>query len=322
MRAVGGFDVRALVDRREDRARAGAESAKVPRHIEATSPIELDSISDLDAITCGTAPFAHHEIVRGALDSGLHVITEKPFTMTVEQGQELAALAAQRALVLCVVHNFQFARSVRQLKRWISSGRVGRPRAIWATQFSNPLRRLPEWYEELPLGLFYDEAPHLIYLVRDLAPEPLERIGVTVYPSTIGKVTPAQIGMRLRSGDVPVMLEMNFEAPVSEWQVAVLGEEGLGVVDVFRDIALFARNDGSHNTMNVVRTSASLGTGHIAGYLRSGPKHLTGRLDYGNREVFRRFRNAIQRGEPAVGISAEDAVEVLRLQHWVIESAG
>jgi scyllo-inositol 2-dehydrogenase (NADP+) len=210
---------------------------------------------------------------------------------------------------------------VQKLKRWISSGRIGRPRAIWATQLSNPKRRLPEWYEDLPLGLFYDEAPHLIYLVRDLAPQPLERIAVTVYPSTIGKVTPAQIGMRLRSGDLPVMLEMNFEAPVSEWQVAVLGDEGLGVVDIFRDIALFAPNDGRHNAMEVLRTSASLSAGHLAGYVRSGPKHLARRLDYGNREVFRRFRDAIRKGETPAGITAEDALEVLRLQHWVIDSA-
>lgn len=320
MRADGGFDVVLLVDRSAERAREGAAALDVPSHVAATALSEVPAELEVDAVTCGTAPFAHFEVVRAALEAGKHAITEKPFTMTVAEGEELVALAKDRGLILGVVHNFQFARSVLKLKRWASSGRLGEVRAIWAVQLSNPERRLPEWCEELPCGLFYDESPHLIYLARALAPEPLEPLSATVHPSTLGKRTPAHINVQLRAGKIPVTLEMSFEAPLSEWHLAVLGDRGLGAVDIFRDIAVFAPNDGGHDARRVFRTSASLTLNHWRGYAGSGPRHLARRLDYGNREVFHRFRQAIGDGRTPEGIGADDALEVLKLQHWIVES--
>ena len=322
MRGHGGFEVAAIVDRNPERAEAAAESLGIPRHAAAETVSELSFAGEIDAVTCGTAPFAHHQVISSALDAGKHVITEKPFTMTVAEGEELAASAAERNLALCVVHNFQFASSVRRVRRWAEKGLLGEPRGVWGFQLSNPARRLPDWYDELPLGLFYDESPHLIYLARALAGAELEPRSATVHPSRIGLArTPAQIDAQLSAGGLPVTLTMNFEAPVSEWQVALIGERSLALVDVFRDIAVRIPNDRGHGTLDVLRTTAAGSWQHWIGYLRSGPRHLRHRLLYGNDEVFARFHAAAGGGGQAEGISAEDALAVLRLQHWVVESA-
>src|SRR5919204_1484204 len=234
MRRHGGFDVVCLADRREERAREAAARVKVPHYERAEGVGELGVRDRIEAVTCGTAPFAHHRVIRSALEAGKHVLTEKPFTMTVDEGEELAALARERELVLAVVHNFQFAPSVKRLRRWMESGRLGQVRAVWATQLSNPARRLPTWFDELPGGLFYDESPHLIYMARALAGGELERVSVTVHSSTRGLLnTPAQIDAQMRAGEVPVSIQMNFEAPVSEWHVAGLRDKGLRVGGFF-----------------------------------------------------------------------------------------
>ena len=323
MRRHGGFDVLCLADRREERAREAAARVGVPHHERAEGVDQLTVRDRIEAVTCGTAPFAHHRVIRSALDAGKHVLTEKPFTMTLEEGEELAALARERGLVLAVVHNFQFAPSVRRLRRWMESGKLGRVRAVWAIQLSNPARRLPTWFDELPGGLFYDESPHLIYMARALAGGELEPVSVTLHPSTRGLLnTPAQIDAQMRAGEVPVSIQMNFEAPVSEWHVAVLGDNGLGVVDLFRDIAIFTPGDRDHHAADVIRTSASASWHHWLGYLRSGPGHVLGRLRYGNDEVFARFHAAVRSGKPPQGISADDALAVLRVQHWILEAGG
>jgi predicted dehydrogenase len=323
MRRHGGFSVEAIVDRRPERAREAAERLGIPRTAGAESVDELDFRDEVQAITCGTAPFAHHRVIRSALAAGKHVLTEKPFTMTVEEGEELVALAREQGRVLAVVHNFQFARSVLRLRRWMERGKIGRLRAVWAIQLSNPARRLPPWFDELPFGLFYDESPHLIYMARALAGGDLDPVSVTVHPSTRGlENTPAQIDAQMRAGEVPVSIQMNFEAPVSEWHVAVLGDNGLGVVDLFRDIAVFTPNDRDHHAADVVRTSASASWHHWLGYLRSGPGHVVGRLRYGNDEVFDRFHAAVRSGKPPAGISSDDALAVLRVQHWILEAGG
>src|SRR5687768_11110580 len=106
MRSAGGYDVVLLADRSADRARTAAAKLRIPRWEAVSDITEVAPEAEVHAVTCGTAPFAHHEVVRSALDAGKHAITEKPFAMTVEQGEELRALAADRRLVLAVVHNF------------------------------------------------------------------------------------------------------------------------------------------------------------------------------------------------------------------------
>lgn len=323
MRRHGGFDVVALVDRRAERARAEAERVGVAHHEGAEGVDELSVRDRIQAVTCGTAPFAHYRVIRSALEAGKHVLTEKPFTMTLAEGEELVTLARDRGLVLAVVHNFQFAHSAQRVRSWLGSGRIGRVRAVWAIQLSNPARRLPTWFDELPFGLFYDESPHLIYMARAMAGAELEPVSVTVHPSTRGlEETPAQIDAQMRAGEVPVSIQMSFEAPVSEWHVAVLGDNGMATVDLFRDIAVFTPNDGNHKALEVLRTSASSSWHHWRGYLRSGVGHVRGTLRYGNDEVFSRFHDAVTSGQPPEGISGDDALAVLRVQHWILEAGG
>jgi predicted dehydrogenase len=273
-------------------------------------------------VTCGTAPFSHREVVLDALRCGKHVLTEKPFAMSLQEGREMVDEAARANRTLAVVHNFQFAASTRRARRWIDEGRLGAVRGLVAVQYSNPHRRLPEWTEQLPLGLFYDESPHLLYMVRDLAPGPLEALRATTYPSTLGlPATPAQVELQLVAGDVPVTVLMNFEAPVSEWHVNILGEHALCSIDLFRDIAVLIPNDGRHSTREVLRSSVAATAGHWMGHGRSGWGHLRKRLRYGNDEVFTRFMRASRSATAPIGISGADALEVLELQHWVIDQA-
>ena len=174
----------------------------------------------------------------------------------------------------------------------------------------------------MPLGLFYDESPHLIYVARALAGAELEPLSATVQPSSRGLRTPTQIDLQLRAAGVPVTMVMNFEAPVSEWHVAVLGERALAAVDLFRDTAVRVPNDRGHGALQVLRSSAAGTWRHWLGYLRSGPPHLAGRLRYGNEEVFARFHDAATGSGAAAGIGAADALAVLRLQHWAVDAAG
>jgi hypothetical protein len=148
-------------------------------------------------------------------------------------------------------------------------------------------------------------------------------VSVTVHKSTLGHVnTPAQIDAQMRSGDVPVMFQMNFEAPLSEWHVAVMGDNGMATLDLFRDIAVYTPNDNGHLSMDVLRSSASASWHHWRGYLTNGIAHLRGRLRYGNDEVFRRFHAAATTGSQPPAIGPEDALSVLKMQHWIVDSAG
>jgi scyllo-inositol 2-dehydrogenase (NADP+) len=323
MRGHKGFDIVGLVDRHPDTARLVAQEHNCRRFHCGDDIRTVPWLDEIDAVVIATSPFTHYGLIRAALESGKHVLTEKPFAMTVAEGEELVALAESTRRVLAIVHNFQFAPSTRRLIADIDRGALGTVRGVIAQQYGNPARRLPRWYEELPLGLFYDESPHLLYLLRRLSPGPLRMLACDVFPSTSGKVTPAIIHAQYvaesPSGKIPVTLSLHFESPVSEWHVAVLGEQALGDVDVFRDIYLQLPNDGEHDTYSVVRTSLKATWDHWSQHLTRGPLHLAGKLLYGNDEVFARFHAAATTGTMPADISARDALEVLRMQHEILD---
>ncbi len=323
MRASRAFDLVGVVDRNGQRAREVASRLGGLRHAMADHLDAVDWLDGVDAITVGTAPMAHYRLISQALELGKHVLTEKPFAMTIAEGEALVADARDKGLTLGIVHNFQFSRSFKALLSELERGRLGGLRSIVATQLGNPRRRLPEWYEELPLGLFYDESPHMFYLIRRLAPGPLTLIKADTVPGPEGGTTPARIEIEYRCAPaalppLPVTVRCNFASPISEWQLLVFGESRLGIVDLFRDIYISLPNDGAHQTWSVLRTSLSATWQHWWQHLPSGLGHLRGTLRYGNDEVFARFAAAALAGGQPADIGPEDALAVLKMQHQVV----
>lgn len=323
MSADDRFDVVGVIDRRVGRARDIAEKRGLRRHAQATSLADVPWIDEVDAVTVATAPTAHFGLIGEALSLGKHVLTEKPFVMSVPEGEELAHAAEAADRRLAIVHNFQFARSTKRLLGEIAEGVLGEVRSIDAIQLGNPSRRLPDWYEDLPLGLFYDESPHLLYLARAVA-GPLQLERAMSIKSGSGLRTPARIDAWFSAQrGYPIHLGCNFESPISEWHLMVFGEKRLGVVDVFRDIYLSIPNDGLHDTKSVVTTSLVTTYQHWAQHLTSGVRHLTGKLFYGNQEVFARFSEAVGGNSSALEpIGSGCALEGLKLQHAIIDACG
>lgn len=314
------FEVVGVIDRSPGRAREVQSKLGYAYFAETADISNVEWLKDVDAITVATAPMSHYSIIGQALELGKHVLTEKPFTMTVAEGEELVKLAKSKNLRLAIVHNFQFARSTKMLRDEISEGRLGAIRSINAVQVGNPRRRLPAWYEQLPLGLMYDESPHLLYLLRSFAGD-IRLVRSLTHTSSTGLNTPARIDAFFESPTFtgPITMTCNFESAVSEWYLMVFGEDRLGIVDVFRDIYISLPNDGAHQTASVFRTSLYAIGQHLWQHLSSGIPHLRGRLYYGNREVFARFAGAVRgSGERLAPIGPESALAVLRLQHAIV----
>lgn len=315
------FDLVGVIDRHAGLADAVAKQRGYRHSACAAALDQVSWLDDVDAVTVATAPMTHHALVREALQRGKHVLTEKPFAMTVAQGEDMVLTAANSGRRLAIVHNFQFARSTLRLKTDIAAGRLGAITGIDAVQFGNPGRRLPEWYEQLPLGLFYDESPHLLYLMQSIA-GPLRLARAITVRSRRGLATPARIAawFAAETCDCPITLSCNFESPVSEWYLMVFGEKRLGIIDVFRDIYISLPNDGTHDTRSVLRTSLVGTAQHWLQHVTSGIPHLMGRLFYGNDHVFDRFARAIAGDTDALEpVGPANALSVLKLQHAIVD---
>jgi scyllo-inositol 2-dehydrogenase (NADP+) len=315
LKRSGRCEIIGVIDKHKEKAKAVAEKFSLAHHGESLNEAWVDSAQ---ACTVGVSPMSHFEITDSLLDRSKHVLLEKPMCLTVGEGEALADKARSKGLTLAIVHNFQFAHSVRRAKAMLASGRWGKLTGLHAFQLSNPQRRLPSWYEQLPFGLFFDESPHLLYLLKAFGSK-IELRSASVTPSTSGKVTPAIVQAEFDVSGLTATMYTNFEAPISEWHLMVFTEKGAAVIDIFRDILVFVPTDHLHSAKNVVRSSFSMIWDHAAGFIHSGSRMVTKSLLYGNEEVVNRFLDALEGKSKLIDIDADSALEILKLQHAIMD---
>lgn len=94
---------------------------------------------DIDAVYVALPTGLHHHWARRALESGRHVLVEKPMTTTADEASDLVSLAAERNL--CLVDNFLFVHHSQHtaIRKMIADGLIGEPVKFSAT-FGIPAR--------------------------------------------------------------------------------------------------------------------------------------------------------------------------------------
>lgn len=305
-----------VVDTCPKKAKEWAIKFNLPHHSAAKNVDGLPWLYDVDAFAIGAPPSAHKDLVLSALRHGKHVLTEKPFATSIEDGMEMVQAAKDAERTLCVVHNFQFSRAMTKLKADIQKGKLGTIKRIAGTQLGNPNRRLPTWFEDLPLGLFYDESPHFYYLLNELTGGSLSWRDGYVVAGKNGVSTPRHTHLHYNSdGDIPVTIDCQFDSAISEWYITVTGEKYFAIVDIFRDIYIRLPNDGGHKATDILKTSLYSFIQHFIQHIPNGIALLRGTLDYGNDEIMKRFARSIQTQKEDDKIGITKAIDVLKLQH-------
>jgi hypothetical protein len=208
-------------------------------------------------------------------------------------------------------------------RRDLAAGRIGTIRTIYGTQLCNHRRNIPAWCDQMPLGLFFDEAPHFYYIFRSLCGDEIALRHASVWRSRhAGQNTPRLINAEYAApAGYPILLHINFDSSLTEWHVTVVGDNGVADIDVWRDIYVRLPNDGVHTARDILRTSVSGAYQHFCGVLTGGIRHLRKRHLYGNDEVVRRFYRAIQGEDSLKGMNAAEGIRVVEHMHELITKA-
>jgi len=139
LKRAEGLELVALVDRDREKAARVAQKFGVPHAYGRVE--ELLDRDDIDAIDVCTPNFLHAPMAIAALDSGKHVLCERPLARSGDEAAAMAKAAkkADRVLMCAVQHRF---RSDAQLLRtFVAKGELGEifhAKAGW-------LRRRTEW---------------------------------------------------------------------------------------------------------------------------------------------------------------------------------
>lgn len=153
------FELRKIVERSKELSKELYPQARIVRTF---SELLTD---DIDLIVVNTPDSTHYEYCKQALEARKHIVVEKPFTTTIEQGQELIRIAEEKHLTLSVFQNRRWDADFLTVQEIIRKGLLGR-----LVEYESTFQRYRNfikpntWKEtgESGGGLTYNLGSHLI----------------------------------------------------------------------------------------------------------------------------------------------------------------
>ncbi len=186
---------------------------------------ELIALPGLEAVSVAVPTFLHAPIAVAALDAGLHVLSEKPIARDAVEGARMVEAARRAGRVLDVAFNHRRRGDIRELKKIIAAGELGRPyyaKASWLRRSGIP--GLGSWFTSRELaggGPLADIGVHVLDYALYLLGEP-EVVAVSA-------VTYAELGPRGRGGSGRAAADASTSAfEVEDFASAFLRLEGGG----------------------------------------------------------------------------------------------
>jgi predicted dehydrogenase len=101
-------------------------------YADAASMAESESARDdgIEAVSIVTPNNSHYSIAKTFLQAGIHVICDKPLTVSSAEAEELIKLADQNKRILAVTYNYSGYPLIRQAREMIANGNLGDIRVV------------------------------------------------------------------------------------------------------------------------------------------------------------------------------------------------
>ncbi|HET8781540.1 MAG TPA: DegT/DnrJ/EryC1/StrS family aminotransferase [Pyrinomonadaceae bacterium] len=129
---------------------------------------EMIGSGAVDAVVIATPHWQHADIAVNALKAGLHVLCEKPLSVTVEQSDRVLEAAAESRGMFVVVHQKRFEPAYLFVKQLLDSGELGQ---LYRCSMIESAWRSESYYRSSPWrgtwrgeggGVLLNQAPHIL----------------------------------------------------------------------------------------------------------------------------------------------------------------
>lgn len=186
LRDIAGEDFVGLYDANTDRATEIAEKLGVVAHDSMASLLEA-----ADAVSIVVPTTSHHAVAADAIAAGCHIFVEKPFTVTLEEADDLLQRAKTAGRLVQVGHVERVNRAVRAALPYVES-----------PQFIESDRLAPFNPRGSDVAVVLDLMIHDIDLVRTLVGERVVDVHATGIPVLTPQLDIANARLQFANGAV------------------------------------------------------------------------------------------------------------------------
>ena len=251
-REAGGVECVALYNRTRSRAAALAEEFGIPAVYDDAETLLKNE--QLDFIDICTNVETHALFTQLGAAQGLNVVCQKPMATSLEEAEGMVAACRDARVDLLINENFRWQHPIRQFKRIMDEGRIGKPfraRVHFCSSF--PVFDNQPFLKELEQFMLTDVGSHILDVSRFLFGDASSLYATTrrVHPDIKGEDV-ATVMMTMGAENITVVCEMSYASRTEierfpETYVYVEGDQGfleLGPDFVIRETT----EDGTHIT--------------------------------------------------------------------------
>ncbi len=208
-------------------------------------PERMFAEEELDLVSIVSPTSLHLPTTLAALRAGANVLVEKPIAATREEATEMIGAARDAGRMLTVGHIERFNPAIRELRRRLVEGELGRIFQISATRLGPFPARIRD------VGVVVDLAPHDIDIMRYLVgSEPIR-----IYAETERRIHTEHEdlfnGVLKFANGVVGILDINWLTPTKRRVLTVTGERGMYVADyIAQDLVHYANPEAQQTWVN------------------------------------------------------------------------
>jgi len=173
-----------------------------------------------DGFTVATPPATHFQVAKKIIESGKHILVEKPITFDSIEAKILKNLAAEKNVNLMVGHVLLFHPAIRKIKELIENGKIGRLQYIYSNRLNLGTVRTEE-------NVFWSFAPHDISIFQyftDSYPERVQSVGSAFLQKAIHDTTMTTLHY---PGNIMGHIYVSWLHPFKEHRLVVIGSKGM-----------------------------------------------------------------------------------------------
>jgi predicted dehydrogenase len=182
-----------------------------------------NALENIDCVVVATPPAQHAPVAIKALASGRHALIEKPFTTSVQQAEELVAVADANDVKLMAAHTYIYHHALQILKAMIGAGEIGDILYVDSARLALGRYR-PD------VNVIWDLAPHDISILSYLLGQSPH--SVTAWGHSSGGYCESDLAyLRLEFGTTVAFINLSWISPRKIRQMTIVGNRKMAVYD-------------------------------------------------------------------------------------------